>query len=164
MSEDCHAKPQAEHEWLQQLVGDWTYASECNMGPDQPPMKSEGTARTRTLGGLWIQSDWTGDTPDGHSHLMCFTVGYDPAKNKFVGNFVASMMTHMWIYEGSLDAAKKVLTLDTEGPSFSGDGTMAPYQDIVEIVSRDEHTLTSQTIGPDGKWMQFMKAMYRRKK
>lgn len=163
MSEDCHAKPQAEHEWLQQLVGDWTYESECNMGPEQPPMKNEGSARTRTLGGLWIQSDWIGDTPDGHQHLMCFTVGFDPAKKKFVGSFVASMMTHMWIYEGSLDAARKILTLDTEGPSFAGDGTMAKYQDIVEIRSRDEHTLTSQAIGPDGKWMQFMQATYRRK-
>lgn len=26
------------------------------------------------------------------------------------------MMTHLWIYEGSLDQAGRVLTLDTEGP------------------------------------------------
>src|ERR1700733_7398707 len=95
-------EPQDEHRWLQQLVGEWTYESECVMGPDQPPMKFAGSARTRTLGGLWIQSDWTGDTPDGQSDLMCFTVGFDPVKNKFVGSFVASMMTHMWIYEGGL--------------------------------------------------------------
>ena len=44
------------------------------------------------------------------------TLGYDPQKERFVGTFVASMMTHMWHYNGSLDAAEKVLTLDTEGP------------------------------------------------
>ena len=33
------------------------------------------------------------------------TLGYDPAKKKYVGTFIASVMTHLWIYSGSLDAA-----------------------------------------------------------
>lgn len=28
-------------------------------------------------------------------------------------------MNYLWIYDGSLDAAEKVLTLNTEGPSFT---------------------------------------------
>ena len=43
------------------------------------------------------------------------------------------MMTHLWVYDGALDAAGKVLTLDAEGPSFTGDGTTAKYQDVIEI-------------------------------
>jgi Protein of unknown function (DUF1579) len=34
------AEPQAEHQWLQQLAGDWTTEAECAMGPDQPPTKT----------------------------------------------------------------------------------------------------------------------------
>ena len=32
------AEPTKEHQWLQQLVGEWTAEMECVMGPDQPPM------------------------------------------------------------------------------------------------------------------------------
>jgi hypothetical protein len=90
------------------------------------------------------------------------TLGYDPQSKKFVGSFIASVMTHLWPYNGTLDAANKVLTLDSEGPSFADDGTMAKYQDIIEFISPDHRTLSSQWLGPDGKWNPFMKAHYRR--
>ena len=28
-------EPQKEHQWLQKLVGEWTYESECSMGARQ---------------------------------------------------------------------------------------------------------------------------------
>jgi hypothetical protein len=31
------AEPQKEHQWLQKLVGEWTYETEAIMEPDQPP-------------------------------------------------------------------------------------------------------------------------------
>lgn len=46
-------------------------------------------------------------------------------------------MTYFWPYIGSLDATGKILTLDSEGPIFTGDGTMAKYQDIIELVTHD---------------------------
>jgi hypothetical protein len=92
------------------------------------------------------------------------TLGYDAARKRYVGTFIGSMMSHLWLYDGSLDAAGKVLTLDSEGPSFSGDGKMAKYQDIIEIKGRDERTLSSQVLGDDGKWRHFMTATYRRKR
>jgi hypothetical protein len=92
------------------------------------------------------------------------TLGYDPQTERFVGTFIASMMTHLWPYNGALDATGKVLTLDSEGPSFAGDGTMAKYQDIIEFINDDHRTLSSQVLGPDGQWQPFMKAHYRRKK
>lgn len=70
------------------------------------------------------------------------------------------MMTHMWVYEGTLDVAEKVLTLDTEGPSFKGDGKLVKYQDIIEIKNDDHRTLSSQTLGDDGMWHRFMTANY----
>jgi len=149
-------KPQAEHEWLQQLIGNWTFEAECVMAPGQAPTQSTGTVAYRSLGGLWILGEATG---------MCesiITLGYDPAAKKFVGSFIAAMMTHFWPYEGTL--AGNVLTLDSTGPSFSGDGTMAKYQDIIEILGKDEHTLTAHAPGPDGGWSQFMKTRYTRAK
>ena len=163
---DCPmmAKPQQEHEWLQQLVGEWDYEGECMMGPDQPPMKNTGTCSTRSLGGLWLLCEGTGEMPGGEMMNSIITLGYDPQKQRYVGNFIASMMTHMWLYEGTRDASGKVLTLNTEGPSMTGDGTMATYQDIVTVESKDHWILSSQAKGPDGQWMKFMTAHYRRKK
>ena len=51
-----------------------------------------------------------------------------------------------------------------EGPNFSGYGTMVQYQDIIEFVSDDHRTLSSQMLGADGQWVPFMKAHYRRTK
>jgi hypothetical protein len=157
------SEPQKEHKWLQQLVGDWTYESECIMGPDQPPMKSGGKESVRSIGGLWTLGEWQYEMPDGNTGIMIMTLGFDPIKGRFVGTFVGSMMTHLWIYDGQLDAAGKVLTLNAEGPSFAGDGKMAKYQDIIEIKSADERVLSSQMLGDDGKWTRFMTATYRRK-
>jgi len=157
-------EPQTEHKWLQKLVGDWTVETECNMGPDQPPMKTSGRESVRTLGGLWTIGEGSGDTPDGGTWDSIMTLGFDPQTKRFVGTFIASVMTHLWPYNGTLDETGRVLTLDSEGPSFAGDGTMAKYQDIIEFMDNDHRILSSRVQGADGQWQPFMKAHYRRKK
>jgi hypothetical protein len=156
--------PQKEHEWLSRLVGDWKSQMECVMGPDQPPTKSEGKESVRSFGGLWTLGEGFGQSPDGQDVHSVMTLGFDPQRGKFVGTFIASCMTNLWLYEGSLDASGKILTLDTEGPSFTGDGTMSKYQDIIEFISDDHRTLSSQVLQPDGSWVRFMTAHYYRVK
>lgn len=151
-------KPEKEHLWLQRLVGEWTVEGECQMGPDQPPMKTTGQETVRPLGGFWIIGEGSG---------MCssiITLGYDPVAKRFVGTFIAAEMTHLWPYNGSLDASGQKLTLDSEGPSFAGDGTMLKYQDIIEFITDNHRTLSSQYLGDDGQWKHFMTAHYRRSK
>lgn len=155
-------EPQNEHRWLLQLVGDWNFEHECNMGPDQPPLKSSGKQTTRSLGDLWIIGDIVGALPDRSPSYSVITLGFDIARSKFVGSFIASCMTHFWPYEGSLDASGKVLTLDSEGPSFAGDGTMAKFQDIIEIIDENHHTMTSRFQDADGNWIHFMHGTYQR--
>jgi hypothetical protein len=106
----------------------------------------------------------TGPGPDGSEMKSIMTLGYDPQAKRFVGTFIASMMTYLWIYNGSLDPAGKVLTLNAEGPDFSGGPNLVKYQDIIEFVNDDHRTLRSQLLGPDGNWNHFMTANYRRKK
>jgi hypothetical protein len=155
-------EPQKEHQWLDRLIGEWTSESECSMGVDQPPSKTQGTEVVRSLGGLWILSEGEGEMPDGGTGKTIVTLGYDPQSKRYVGTFIASMMTHLWIYNGSLDAADKILTLDTEGPNFS-ESAMAKYKDIIEFVSDDYRILTSQILEDDGTWNRFMAVHYRRR-
>lgn len=159
-----NAKPGIEHEWLQQMVGEWNCEGEAVMAPGQPPMQWKSTDSVRSIGGLWVVAEGRGQMPDGGDlTTTLMTLGYDPKRKRFVGTFIGSMMTHLWVYDGALDAGGTVLTLDTEGPSMSDDGTTQPYKDVIEIVSPDHRILTSQSRGPDGKWQQFMTAHYRRK-
>jgi hypothetical protein len=157
-------EPQREHQWLQRLVGQWTFEADCQMGPDQPPGKSSGKESVRSLGGLWTIGEGYGEMPGGGECWSIMTLGFDPRIKRFVGTFVASVMTHLWPYMGTLDAAEKVLTLESEGPSCTDDGTMAKYQDIIEFITDDHRTLSSQYLGQDGRWVPFMKAHYWRKK
>jgi hypothetical protein len=157
-------EPQPEHKWLQRLVGEWTYEHDCSMGPDQPPMKATGTESVRSIGDLWTVGESHGEMLGGGPSTMIMTLGYDPQTKRFVGTFIGSMMTHLWIYNGTLDAAGKVLTLDAEGPDFSGGPDLVPYQDLIEFVDDNHRKLSSQLRGPDGKWNTFMTAHYHRKK
>jgi hypothetical protein len=157
------AEPQKEHQWLEQLVGEWTYEVEASMEPGKPPQKLSATESVRSIGGLWVLCEGRGQMPGGGTATTVMTLGYDPVKKRYVGTFIGSMMTHLWVYDGGLDPAGKVLTLDTEGPSFSAEGKMAKYQDVIEIKSGDHRVLSSRTLGDDGKWNRFMTAHYRRK-
>jgi surface antigen len=157
------AEPQKEHAWLQQMVGDWTSETTCRMGPDQPLSVTQGSESVRSLGGLWTIGDGAGECPDGTTMTSVMTLGFDPAKGRFVGTFVASMMSMIWHYEGRLEADGRTLTLETEGPSFAGDGSTAKYRDTVAIDDADHRTMTSAFQGEDGSWTEFMTARYRRK-
>jgi len=159
-----NAEPQKEHQWLQKLVGEWTFEGECNMGPDQAPVKSTGSESVRSIGGLWVLCEGQGEMPGGGPCTTMMTIGYDPQKKRYAGTWIGSMMTNLWVYDGSLDAAGKVLTLSTEGPDMAAEGKTAKYKDVIEFKSDDHRTLTSHMMGQDGKWQHFMTANYRRKK
>ena len=156
-----HGEPIETHEWLQRLVGDWTFEMEAAGAAGEPPMKIGGRESVRLLGGTWALCEGrdTDDT-DGGSTLM--TLGYDREKGRFQGTFIGAMMTHIWIYDGQLDASGTTLTLDTDGPSYEQEGTTARYQDTIEFRSDDHRVLTSRFLGGDGQWKHFMTAHYRR--
>lgn len=158
------AIPQTEHRWLQQLVGEWT--TEAQMTPE-PAQTCKGTERVRSLGGLWIVAEGQGEMPGGGNATMLMTLGYAPEKKRYVGTWIGSMMTHLWLYDGELDSSGTVLTLNSEGPDMSPGakpGQLAKYKDVIEIKTAAHRILTSYCLGNDGKWQQFMTANYRRTK
>lgn len=154
----------AEHRWLQQLVGEWKYEHRMSAEPGGPPESFSGTEVVRPLGELWVLAEGEGGMPGGGEATTVMTLGFDPRRGRFTGTFVASMMTHLWSYDGGLDADRRVLTLDTEGPSMSGDETLAPYRDVIRIEDDGRRTLTSYIRGDDGEWNEIMAATYRRTK
>lgn len=148
-------QPQKEHEWLQQFVGQWETEAEATMGPGQPAMKCTSTMKARMLGGFWMVAEVNGDAMG--TQISAFqTIGYDPQTKKYVGTWVDSMASHMWKYEGTVDATGKTLTLEAEGPNFMVDGKLAKFRDVYEFRSKDEIASMSQILGDDGQWIAFM--------
>jgi len=157
-----NAEPQKEHIWLNRLVGEWTYEIEACMKPGEPPQKLTGSETVRSIGGLWIVAEGRGEMPGGGLATTILTIGFDPAAKRYIGSWVGSMMTHLWIYEGTLDADEKVLSLNCEGPTFDGSGGTTKYKDVHTMISATERTLTGNILDKDGKWNAMMTCTYRR--
>jgi hypothetical protein len=149
--------PQPEHRWLQKLVGNWTY--DADYGPEHGA--ATGTERGRAIGDLWVQLEGTMPGPGGPATTIQ-TLGFDVPKQRFTGTWIGSMMGHLWLYDGELDAARNRLTLTSEGPSMSEPGKTALYRDVIEFQGDDQRTLTALMQQPDGTWAAFMTVTYRR--
>lgn len=151
-----------QHDWLQQLVGEWTVSIQGMAEAGMEPTQSEHTESVRPVGELWIVGEGSASF-GGKSFTSVMTLGYDSQKQRFVGTWVDTMLTHMWVYTGHLDEAKRVLTLEADGPRFDDPTKTAKYRDTIELVSPDHKVLTSSMQTDDGSWTTFMRADYRRK-
>jgi predicted enzyme related to lactoylglutathione lyase len=147
--------PGEHHKWLEQLVGTWTVESET-IG------EGTGTDTVRSLGGRWVVCDLKSEVPGMGPMNAVLTLGYNSETGKYQGTWVDSITDHLWVYEGTLDPTRKILTLEAEGPNMldptKGD---MPYRDVIEFKSADHRTLTSSAF-VDGEWVQFMTANYRK--
>lgn len=156
-------EPGEHHKWLEQLVGSWTVESEMG-GEGMPPMKATGTDTVRSLGGRWVICELKSEMPGMGAMQAVLTIGYDSETGKYQGTWVDTVSDLLWIYEGTLDATGKILTLEAEGPNMMDPAAgRTRYRDVIEF-KRDEHrTLTSSAL-VDGEWVQFVTATYRKVK
>lgn len=155
-----HAQPAEQHAWLRRWVGRWSFEGECPAQPGGEPMRSGGVEVVRAVGELWIVGEGTGEMPGGGAYTAMLTVGFDPKRGRFVGSWIGSMMTHMWVYDGWLEGDE--LTLEAEGESFAEQGKMTKYRDITRLVSDDERRFRAMMMDGKGRWQEFMSAVYRR--
>ncbi len=148
------AKPQSEHQWLDQLVGEWRIAHECQMS-DGSKSVAKGHMTCRSLGGLWLICESSGETVESGPWTNLMTVGFDPAQNQYVGTFIGSMMARIWPYHGVLDTTGRRLPLETEGPRFEGSGNCR-YRDTIELIDPDHWMFSSEYQADSGEWVHFM--------
>lgn len=154
-------EPEPEHAWLQQLVGEWDIENEIVPAPGQPAMKCQGHESVRAVGGFWIVSHLS-SSAGGESMQAVLTLGYDPATKRYVGTWIDSSNSFLWKYDGALDAERKVLTLEAEGPNPMDHFKTARFRDITEFKSPDERVLRSQIQQANGEWVTFVTGVARR--
>lgn len=148
--------PVKEHEFLQKFVGEWDVESEG------AGMKNKAVMRSSMLGKLWLVNS-SDHKMQGMKLTSMQIIGYDSDKKKYVGTWVDSMTSFLWRYEGTVDKTGSKLTLDTQGPSMSGDGTMVKYQDAFEFKDKDTIIATSAMQDDNGNWSVFMKGTAKRR-
>lgn len=164
LPEHSNTQPTKEHEWLQQLVGEWTYESEFWAGPDQPGSKTSGTESVRSLGGLWVILEGRGEMPDGDEYTSLMTLGYDLTPQKYVGTWIGSMMSHLWVYDITMAPSGDELWMDGEGPDMTDVEKLGQYRDILTVKSPDHRILSGNYKNAAGEWTNFMITHYHRVK
>jgi hypothetical protein len=154
--------PGPEHELLKKDVGVWDATVELSMAPGAAPAVSKGTETVLMLGGFWqlaqFKSEMMGQPFEGLG-----TVGYDPAKGKYVGTWIDSMTPGYYTVEGTYNAATKTMTTMMEGPDPSGQ--TAKMRETTEWKDADNRVFTMYgPPGPDGKEPVAMRITYKRRK
>lgn len=137
-------------DWLDQLVGEWTY--QASSVPDKPEHRRTGEESVARRG-AWIVIEG-----DGYR----FQLALNAETGRVVGDFVHWEHPHLWPYDGAVDVDGK-LHLPSRGPSFDDGGGEADYDDVFEILSPDTRRTTGRFKDADGRWRDFNRTEYQRK-
>lgn len=145
----------------EQLLGEWTVTSKdsTGSGEDSEPWIES----VRSMHGVWIVCEGRGIMPGGSPGQTLMTLGYNPETKRYLGTWIGSMMTHMWIYNGVIEDDGKTLALNCEGPDFENPGRSARYQDRITLVDANRRTLTARVQTENGDWKEMMSAEYHRR-
>ena len=148
--------PGPEHKELARLAGEWVATIK---GPDG---ETPGTMVARVeCGGLWLATEFTGQM-GGAKFQGRGLDGYDPASKKYVSVWVDSWSTKPLLFEGTMDAATKSLTMTATGVGM--DGKPAKYKSVTRYPSADRQVFELYLVGADGKDEKMMTIEYARKK
>lgn len=155
-------QPTAEHSRIAESVGVWNVECEFNMAPGQPPMRVDARETVQALGPFWTVSRFESDM-FGSPYVGSATVGFDPARGKYVSTWIDSMAPAMYSFEGTVDAGGKLLEMHGEGPDCMGGG-IAKYRTTERRVSRDERVFEMFMTSPGAPEMKLFRHIYRRAK
>ena len=137
-----------EHRWLQKHIGIWEFemVTESENGD-----RFTGTEVVTAMGENWIHV--RGSSNMGESLVQ---LGFDPTKEEFIGTWAGTMMHMIWQYRGQLDSTGNLLTLESEGPSFTNPEETCLYHDCLHWIDDKHREFYSEYQKADGSWERFM--------
>jgi hypothetical protein len=140
----AYATPGAMQQKLAEANGNWTEETSVWMQPDQPPMKSKGTAKNEMiLGGRYQQSTHNGDFMGMPFQGISIT-GYDNARKIWVSSWIDNMGTGIMNSEG-------VMLPDGKSIEFRGKmtdamtGKLTEFREVFTFVDKDHQKMEMYT-------------------
>jgi hypothetical protein len=153
--------PGPEHAVLKDVAGSWDATVESFAAPGQPPMLSKGIETGTMVGGFWLVSEFKSEMM-GQTFLGRSTLGYDPAKKKYVSTWIDSMTPSLSVGESDYDAATKTFTGWTDGIDHGGRATR--FKTVTVFKDPATRISTMSMKAPDGKETTVMRITYTREK
>lgn len=156
------AKPSG-HEWLKPWAGTWDTRDKARSSPEAAYTETAGVHTIRLdLNGFWLVSDLQ-TTLFGMPYKAHMQIGYDPRRNVFVGTVINSLTPELTLLEGSLDDAKKVLTM-TYDAFHPVSGKPQKQKAVWEVKDANSVALRFSMPAADGKDFVFLEKLYTRRK
>lgn len=153
--------PLPEHAVLKEEAGLWDATVESFMAPGQPPVLSKGTETGIMVGDFWLVSEFKTDMM-GQPFTGRGTLGYDPAKKKYVSTWVDSMTPTLSLGESTYDAATHTFTGWLDGLDYAGQPTK--IKTVTAFKDPATRVFTMSLPGSDGKDMTALRITYTRRK
>ncbi len=153
----------AHRDWLKQMVGDWTFLFETKDDSEYPGFTMSGTETVKAVGDTWIVAEQKGKGSDGSDSHSVVAIGFEPDKSRFTGSHVGTAVPVLFVYEGDLDPAGK-LVLETEGPAMTEGRKTDRYRDVFTIIDGDTREQSLQVRDANGDWKAFAVSRFTRVK
>ncbi|HTQ10866.1 MAG TPA: DUF1579 domain-containing protein [Fimbriimonadaceae bacterium] len=160
LEETMGTRPEHQHEWLRNLIGEWRTESEMIM-PDGSRQTAHGRETIESLGGLWALGKGSVKIADAQMDYIT-GLGWDVSFKEYRGFKIMSASSHLWKSTGTLSEDDRTMTLDCVGPNMEIEGETANYRDVIRIVDANHLTLTSSGQDAEGTWHEYMTAHYTR--
>lgn len=156
------AMPGPEHKMLANMVGKWDCKVKSFQG-DQV-VESTGTSESRAiLGGRYIESVFKGQMGEMPFEGRGFD-GYDNIAKKYVGVWMDSAGTSIFMQSGDFDPAKKEFNYTGEMLDPMTKKPMA-NKSVVRIIDENSHVFTMyMKLDSAGEWIPMVEITYTRAK
>lgn len=141
-------------DWLDGLVGEWLI--DGRSVPDDPQRRQTGR-EVVTRRGAWIVIEGEG---------YRFQLTQEAETGRVTGDFIHWEHPLLWTYDGKVESDDRLHLYsrgpDMEGPDMDGQGGLADYDDVFEIVSADVRRSIGRVKDADGGWRDFSRTTYTR--
>lgn len=155
--------PGKEHKLLDPMAGKWTVKAAFWMDPGAPPMEMDAKATNEwIMGGRFLKMSYAGEFMGAPFEGMGLT-GFNNISGQFETLWLDNMGTGIMTGFGSVSADGKTFTFHSEYDDPMS-GSRKKTREVIVIDSKDQHTMMSYEILPDGAEQKTMKLVYTRAK
>ena len=152
------ASPDAHHEGLAQMAGEWTFTTRSYENPEAATVSTGTTVKTMIMGGRYLQEDTQGESFGMPFHGMGLT-GYNKTTGQYEWVWFDNMSTALMWGSGTMDGNTLTCHLDYIDPM-----TKMPMKakTLSVIESKDKHVFEWYNLDGD-KETKMMEVEYVRK-